>query len=72
MAKYRVTRPVWAGGSEQIGIGTIVEFDDEPTGVYRGRCAPVAEEKPKTLSRAEAKAKAEAEAGGPPPPPPTK
>lgn len=54
-SRYQLTRPVWVG-SDRLPIGHVVEFDGEPTGVYKGRCVPVAPEP--------AKAKAT-----PPPPP---
>jgi len=44
MAKFRLTRPVWVG-AERLEVGHVLEFDGEPTGVYRGRCEPLAEEK---------------------------
>ena len=57
--KYQLTRPVWAGAGERLPAGTVVEFDGEPTGVYRGRCVPVIEqEAPKRAGKAT-----------PPPPP---
>lgn len=42
MAKFRLTRPIWLGDS-RLEKGAEVEFDGEPTGVYRGRCEPIVE-----------------------------
>ena len=44
MAKYRLTRAIWTG-VKQLAVGTEVEFKDEPTGVYRGRCERVGPER---------------------------
>lgn len=63
MATYRTTRRIWTGAPlAALPIGSLVEFDGEPTGVYKGRCELVAEveaPKPKKSKAADA----------PPPPP---
>lgn len=39
--QFALTAPVWRG-SERLPVGTIVTFEnDEPAGVYKGRCKPV-------------------------------
>lgn len=60
MAKFRLTRPVWAGAA-RLPVGHVVEFKDEPTGVYRGRCEAVADESETKRPKA-----------SPPPPPASK
>lgn len=39
LQQFVLTAPVWRAG-EKIPAGTVVEFVDEPTGVYKGRCKP--------------------------------
>lgn len=45
MAEYRTTRPIWTGkdGQTKLPVGSLVEFDGEPTGAYRDRCVPAVE-----------------------------
>lgn len=45
MAEYRTTHPIWTGkdGQTKLPVGSLVEFDGEPTGAYRGRCVPAVE-----------------------------
>lgn len=56
MATYRTTRRIWTGAPlAALPIGSLVEFDGEPTGVYKGRCELVAEvEAPKKGKKAPA------------------
>lgn len=36
---YVLTSPVWIGET-RLPAGHVVDFEGEPTGVYRGRCKP--------------------------------
>ena len=70
MATYRTTRRIWTGAPlAALPIGSLVEFDGGPTGVYKGRCelvagdtapaAPETEKERKVREKAEKKAAAE-------------
>lgn len=56
--QFVLTSPVWLG-SERLPKGHVVDFEnDEPTGVYKGRCKPLGGEVAASTDLADATARA--------------